>query len=250
MFESIDKIIKIPDKYKDVKSLQDLARVFHLKELEYRFCCVPKKLVKNTSITCEAKIFWAIIHQLCGLGSVKYIQKDLAKIFGVSVRTIQNYTKELRDNGWLITAQNDEDNRKVEYFTKSSKIFAAILNKNLFDFSVSLKAKVLWLIYQEIGNINNKSWYSSMKLGKLLGWKDKETIKKYRDELEKAGWIRVEKGKGHRSKDIYVVWPKERPNPKQISAMRKSKSAEKRKKSYPHKRNVSEIIYEADPPTI
>ncbi len=230
MFQSIGETINFSEKFKDIKSLSDLARVFQLKELEYKFCCVPRKLVKDTTINCETKIFWAIIHQLCGLGSIKYIQNDLATIFGVSVRTIQNYTKELRDNGWLETLRNEEDNRKIEYFTKSSDKFVAILNKYLFDFSVSLKAKALWLIYQEIGDSNGKSWYSSAKIGKLIGMKDKETIKKYRDKLEKAGWIRVEKGKGHRSKDVYVVWPDDRPNPKQISAMRKSKSAEKQKR--------------------
>jgi DNA-binding MarR family transcriptional regulator len=230
MFQSIGETINFSEKFKNIKSLSDLARVFQLKELEYRFCSVPKKLLKDTAINCETKIFWAIIHQLCGLGSVKYIQNDLANIFGVSVRTIQNYTKELRDKGWLETLRNEKDNRKIEYFTKSSKKFAAILNKNLFDFSVSLKAKALWLIYQEIGDPNGKSFYSTAKLGERIGMKDKETIKKYRNELEKAGWIRIEKGKGHRSKDIYVIWPDDRPNPKLISAMRKSKASEKRQK--------------------
>ena len=230
MFQSIGETIKFSDKFKNIKSLPDLARVFHLKELEYKFCCVPKKLVENTSITCEAKIFWAIIHQICGLGSIKFIQKDLANIFGVSVRTIQNYTKELRDNGWLETVQSDEDNRKIEYFTKSSNIFVAILNKYLFDFSVSRQARVLWLILQEKGSANGLSWYAYSKLGKIIGRKDDETIKKYLAELKKAGWIDIEKGKGHRSKDVYVNWPNDRPNPKQISAMRKSKASEKRKK--------------------
>ena len=228
MFHSIGDTIQISEKFKNIKSLSDLAKVFQLKELEYKFCKVPKKLVKDISITCEAKIFWAILHQLCGLGNVKYIQKDLAKIFGVSVRTIQNYTKELRDSGWLKTVPSDEDNRKIEYYTNSSKLFAAILNKKLFDFSVSSQAKALLLILQEVGSASGKSWYAQPKLGKLLGRKDKETIRKYLTELENAGWIDIEKGKGHRSKDIYVIWPKERPNPKEISEMKKSKASEMR----------------------
>ena len=235
MFQSIGDTIQISEKFKNINSLSDLAKVFHLKELEYKFCSVPKELVKNTSITCEAKIFWAILHQLCGLSSVKYIQKDLANIFGVTTKTIQNYTNELRDSGYLKTVRNDEDNRKIEYYTKTSKLFAAILNKNLFDFSVSSQAKVLLLTLQEVGSATGKSWYAIPKLGKLIGRKDYETIKKYRIELENAGWIDVEDGKGHRSKDIYVIWPRERPNPKEISEMKKSKASEMRKHSYPHR---------------
>ena len=230
MFNPISGTIKLPKELKRVESYRDLKRIFKIEKLLYNFTCVPKKLVYDISISCEAKIFWAVLHQLCGLGCSYYKQADLAKITGVTVRMIQYYTKQLKDNGWLQTERNDEDNRKIEYITKSSNIFVAILNKYLFDFSVSTKAKALWLVLQELGDESGCSWYSQDKLAKHCGWKDKETLKKYRDELEKTGLLEIKSSKVHRSKDLYVIWPKDRPNPKQISAMRKSKAGEKRKR--------------------
>jgi hypothetical protein len=230
MFHSFAELNKLPKEMQQVKSYEDLKRVFQFGKIEYNFTCVPVSLAKDTSISCGAKIFWAIIHQLCGLGCTNYIQTDLAKIFSVGARMIQIYTNELRDSGWLKTRQCAKDNRKIEYVTKSSKFFVAILNKYLFDFTITTKAKVLWMILQEIGDANGRSFYSLPKIGIRYGRKDNETLKKFLTELKKAGWIKIEKGKGHRSKDIYTKWPDDRPNPKQISAMRKSKTDEKRKR--------------------
>lgn len=227
MFQSIGKIFKLPEELKQAKSYKDLKRIFRIKELLFKFTCIPKKLVFDISISCEAKIFWAIIHQLCGLGCSYYKQEDLSKIMGVTVRTIQNYQTELKKTGWLKVKRCNDDNRVIEYVTKSSGIYVAILNKYLFNFSISPQAKNLWLILQELGDESGCSWYGLKKLAKLYGCKDKETLKKYRDELVKAGWLKLEPSARHRGKDYVVIWPENRPNPKLISAKKKSKSMEK-----------------------
>lgn len=229
MFHSFAESSKLPKEIQRVTSYEGLKRIFQIEKLWFRFTRIPKNLVLETSISSEAKIFWAILHQLCGLGCYYYSQADLSKITGVTVRMIQIYKKELEDTGWLETERSEEDNRKKKYSTKSSRPYVAMLNKYLFDFTVSSKAKILWLVLQELGDADGKSWYGLTKLKARCGWKDKETLKKYRKELIKAEWLELQPSKKHRGVDSFVRWPENRPNPKLISARKKSKMAEKRR---------------------
>lgn len=114
------------------------------------------------------------------------------------------------------------------FTAEKEKYYWAGMHKCLiYDTSISLGAKILWLILEDVGDANGYSYYKQSKLSKMIG-KDVRMMQRYTRELVNAGWLIVKPGRTYRSNEYWVIWPDECPNPKLNSMIKKSKAAEKR----------------------
>lgn len=243
MFQSIDDTFKqsglserLKNNLKKTTSHKDLKQNFYIEALCKKWTPMPIKLARDKNLKCEVKNFYVILFQLCGLGCNYYQEKSLAKIMGVSERTVRRYVAKLIKAGYLKTKPSKGNNSKFEYITKRSKLFVAIPNLYAFNLSIHKRAKYLWWILQDLGDCDGNSFYSQPKLTKLCGWKQLSTLRKYRNELIKAKMLLYEHGSHSRGKEYYVLWPPGMTNPKRRSIIKKSKAIDKPFKDYPQHR--------------
>ena len=105
--------------------------------------------------------------------------------------------------------------------------WTGIPNKLLFDENIHYSVKFFWMLLQETGDANGYSYYNQENLATLVN-KNVKSVQRYDKKLVEAGWLKSEPGKGHASKDYYTIWRPNCPNPKQASAIKKSKQDDKR----------------------
>lgn len=105
------------DKFKNVKSRQDLKDVLFLEKLKNNYwTAIPNKVLFNENISDGAKILWEMLQSVGGLGGYSfYGQRKLALISRKSRRTIQRYIKELEKSG-LLKIESGGYNRSNNHF--------------------------------------------------------------------------------------------------------------------------------------
>ncbi|MCG2700287.1 helix-turn-helix domain-containing protein [Candidatus Parcubacteria bacterium] len=105
------------DKFKNVKSQQDLRDVFILEELKNNYWAATlHKILFDETISDGAKVLWAILQSIGDVeGHSFWGQKKLAIIAGKSKRTVQRRIQELEKTGWL-KVKSGGYNRGNHYF--------------------------------------------------------------------------------------------------------------------------------------
>lgn len=104
---------------------------------------------------------------------------------------------------------------------QNSNSWTPIPNRLLFDKNISSQSKVLWAIYQNLGDAFGYSSYGQKSLAYFYGRKSVKTIQRNNNELTSKGWLKTSPSKKYPSNDSGVIWPPGLQNPKLKSAKNK-----------------------------
>lgn len=104
--------------------------------------------------------------------------------------------------------------------------FELIPRALLANNKISHGAVRCWAVMQRWGDPDGACWPGQKRLAKILG-RTITQVCSYQKELEKHGWLRIQRRGLTRTNYYHLDWPENTKNPKLVAALKRSIQAEK-----------------------